>query len=52
MKKKYITPTTELMHTQVQSMLALSLIEGQYADPDQDVLVKDDDEWGIWGDEE
>lgn len=53
MKKKYIHPETELLQTSVQSMLALSLKrDGVQADPEAEVLVKDNDWDNIWEDEE
>ena len=47
MKRHYITPEAEQLQTEVQSMLALSLVSGT-ADPDNEVLVKDNEDWDIW----
>ncbi|MBO4906682.1 MAG: hypothetical protein J5486_06565 [Bacteroidaceae bacterium] len=51
MKKTYITPMAEQLQTQVQTMLALSLIN-ENATADGEVLVKEDNNWDIWGEEE
>lgn len=47
MKKTYITPALEIVHVQVQQMMALSMVTGKKATAD-DALVKGGD-WDIFG---
>lgn len=47
MKKIYMTPAVQVNETQVQNLMAVSLLEGN-ADPDTEVLSKEDAEWTIW----
>ncbi len=49
--KKYITPEVEINETQVEQMMALSIVEGG-ADKDKPVLVGEDNDWNIWGETE
>lgn len=41
----------QVCEVQANSMMAVSLIGGN-ADPDEDVLSKEDSGWDIWGTEE
>ena len=47
MKKTYITPALEIVHVQVQQMMALS-IQGGKANS-SDALVKGSGDWDIFG---
>lgn len=49
--KKYITPVVEICETQVEQMMALSIVDGG-ADKDKPVLVEEDNDWNIWGEED
>lgn len=42
-----MTPAVQVNETQVQNLMAVSLLEGN-ADPDTEVLSKEDAEWTIW----
>lgn len=52
MKKTYIKAAMQVCEVQANSMMAVSLIGGGNADPDEDVLSKEDSGWDIWGTEE
>ena len=43
-----MTPALEIVHVQVQQMMALSIVTGKKATADDDVLVKGGD-WDIFG---
>ncbi|MBO4907210.1 MAG: hypothetical protein J5486_09335 [Bacteroidaceae bacterium] len=47
MKRIYIKPQVEMLEAQPQSMMALSIVQDAEANPDNEVLVKNDD-WDIW----
>lgn len=44
-------PEVQVMMTQTEQMMALSIKEG-YADSDKEVLSRESDDWNIWGTEE
>ena len=48
--KTYIIPALQVNEAQAQSMMAVSIQNGN-ADPDKDVLTKEDKDWDFWGDE-
>ena len=50
MKKSYLQPETEILYLRNMDMIALSM----YEDPanESDALVKEDNAWDIWGDNE
>lgn len=48
MKKIYMTPAVEITEVVVEQMLALSL-NNKPADPNEDVLTKENNDWDIWG---
>ena len=52
MKKTYIAPATEIVNVQVESMLALSTIQGKSASSSAEVLTNEDKDWNIWDSEE
>lgn len=47
MKKMYIAPAVEINETMASQMMALSLQSG--AADDSDVLVKENNDWNVWG---
>lgn len=48
--KKYIIPAMQVNEAQVESnMLVVSLVDGN-ADPNAEVLTKEDNSWDMWGD--
>lgn len=51
MKKTYIIPAQQVNEAQVYSIIAVSLLDGN-ADPNKEVLTKEDNNWNIWGDSE
>lgn len=51
MKKIYVMPALHVSEAQVSNMIAVSLINSQ-ADPNAEVLTREDSGWDIWGDEE
>ena len=51
MKKIYMMPALQVSEAQVSRMMAVSLQKGK-ADPDEEVLTREDDSWNIWGNEE
>ncbi|MBR1499150.1 MAG: hypothetical protein IJ615_05915 [Bacteroidaceae bacterium] len=50
MKKTYIYPTTEIQAAEAAAFIALSLLDGNATG--DDALVKSDDDWSIWSDED
>jgi hypothetical protein len=50
MKKTYMMPAVQVNEAQVQNMMAVSLKDGS-ADPNAEVLTKEDNSWDIWGEE-
>ena len=50
MKKIYMMPAVQVNEAQVQNMMAVSLKDGS-ADPNAEVLTKEDNSWDIWGEE-
>ena len=51
MKKRYVMPALQVSEAEANEMMAVSLLNGQ-ANPDAEVLIREDTEWNIWGDEE
>lgn len=51
MKKIYIMPALQVSEAQVYNMIAVSL-KGGDADPNSEVLTKEDVKWDMWGDSE
>ncbi|MBR1499411.1 MAG: hypothetical protein IJ615_07300 [Bacteroidaceae bacterium] len=51
MKKTYMMPALQVNEVQAESMTAVSLINVS-ADPNGEVLVKQNNGWEIWYDEE
>jgi len=49
--KTYIMPVVQVEEAEVVNMMAISL-QGGSADPDSEVLSKEDKDWGLWNDEE
>ena len=47
MKKNYMTPELLVNEVQVSNMMALSL-QNNNADPNAEVLTKEDTGWNIW----
>ena len=47
MKKIYLMPAMQTSETQVVSMMAISLQDGN-ADSDKEVLTKENDDWNMW----
>lgn len=50
MKKRYIVPSQFAVELQANNMMALSLYGN--ADPDGEVLTKENDDWELWDDED
>ena len=50
MKKTYIVPALQACEAEVQNIMAVSLMDGN-ADPNAEVLTKEDNDWDIWGGE-
>ena len=48
--KTYMMPALQVNEAEVISMMAVSLLDGG-ADPDKEVLTKENDDWDFWGDE-
>lgn len=48
MKKTYMTPAVETTEVVVEQMMALSM-NRKPADPNEDVLTKENNDWDIWG---
>jgi len=51
MKKTYMMPAVQVNEAEVVNMMAVSLLNDN-ADPNAEVLTKEDDNWEIWSDEE
>ena len=51
MKKTYIVPSQFDVELQANNMMALSM-QGGTADPDKEVLTKENDDLDFWDDEE
>ena len=51
MKKTYLVPAMQVNEAEVIDMMAVSLLDGN-ADPNADVLTKEDDDWDLWADSE
>ncbi|MBR4187740.1 MAG: hypothetical protein IKO60_07270 [Bacteroidaceae bacterium] len=51
MKKIYVMPALQVNEAQVNNMMAVSL-RTENADPNAEVLTKEDTGWSIWNDEE
>lgn len=49
--KKYMMPAMQVNEAEVQNMMAVSL-QGGSADPNGEVLSKEDKDWDLWDDEE
>ena len=48
-KKEYIIPELTLVRVQTESMMALSRFDDETADPEGEVLTKEQNDWDIWG---
>ena len=51
MKKTYMMPAVQVNEAEVINMMAVSLMDGN-ADPNGEVLTKEDNSWDLWGDED
>ena len=51
MTKIYEMPALQVSEAQVQNLMAVSLLNGN-ADPNAEVLTKEDTGWEIWNDSE
>ena len=52
MKKTYMMPAQQVREAETQTMMAFSLQDGN-ANPNAEVLTKEDEAWSVWdGDEE
>lgn len=51
MKKTYIMPAVQVEEAVAVNMMAISLQNGN-ADPNADVLTKENDDWDLWSDSE
>lgn len=51
MKKLYIVPAMLVNEAEVQNMMAVSIMDGT-ADPNKEVLTKENADWNVWGDED
>ena len=49
MKKTYMMPALQVSEAQVQTLMAVSLKDSP-ADPNAEVLTKEDNAWDIWND--
>ena len=47
MKKIYTVPAMLVNEAEVQNMIAVSILDGT-ADPNKDVLTKENTDWNIW----
>lgn len=45
-----MTPALQVELAQVEQMMAVSLMDGN-ADPEGEVLIKEDASWNIWGED-
>lgn len=48
-KKTYETPFVRKIEISSETIIAVSIIDGATADPDEPVLSKEDQNWDIWG---
>lgn len=44
-------PALQVNEAQAQNMMAISILDGD-ADPNKEVLTKEDNDWDFWGNEE
>lgn len=44
-------PALQVNQAQAQNMMAVSILDGN-ADPNKEVLTKEDNDWDFWGNEE
>lgn len=51
MKKTYKKPVVQKSEAEVQNLMAVSLLNGS-ANPNAEVLTKEDSSWDIWSDSE
>lgn len=51
MKKIYTVPAMLVNEAEVQNMIAVSLMD-ETADPNKEVLTKENADWNVWGDED
>ena len=51
MKKTYMMPAVQVSEAQVYNMIAVSLLNDN-ADPNSEVLTKEEVNWDMWGDGE
>lgn len=51
MKKIYTVPAVLVSEADVQSMMAVSIMDGS-ANPNGEVLTKENSDWNVWGDED
>lgn len=49
--KTYIMPAVQVNEAEVQNIMAISLLNGN-ADPNAEVLTKEDNSWDMWGEDE
>ena len=50
MKKSYIIPSQFVCELHARNIMAVSLQDGS-ADPDAEVLTKENSDWDLWGDD-
>ena len=48
MKKTYMIPAVQVNEAEVINMMAVSLMDGS-ADPNAEVLTKENNDWDFWG---
>jgi len=51
-RKDYTKPIVKFNEAQCSIMMAVSVIVGASADPDSPVMVKENNDWAIWGNDE
>jgi hypothetical protein len=51
MKKTYMMPALQVNEAEVQNIVAVSLQDGN-ADPNAEVLTKENNNWDIWNEDE
>ncbi len=51
-KKRFVAPSLFAVELQANNMMAVSLLGDRYADPDGEVLTKENDDWELWDDED
>jgi hypothetical protein len=56
MKKEYMKPFIRMIEAETEDMIALSIDNNTTADPNEEVLSREDDSWivgrGVWEEEE